>query len=110
MKYTFLLIYVFFIIYMFSGYYIWKYIDKKTRYDNINDEYLELPIMFGSFFSLLFIKKIRKKRKNHAIENKLNYFFYVIKYIGYDYLDENEKQNYIIYERILKINKIKKKL
>ena len=110
MKYTFLLIYVFFIIYMFSGYYIWKYIDKKTRYDNINDEYLELPIMFGSFFSLLFIKKIRKKRKNHAIENKLNYFSYVIKYIGYDYLDENEKQNYIIYERILKINKIKKKL
>ena len=100
MKYTFLLIYVFFIIYMFSGYYIWKYIDKKTRYDNINDEYLELPIMFGSFFSLLFIKKIRKKRKNYTIENKLNYFSYVIKYIGYDYLDENEKQNYIIYERI----------
>lgn len=108
MKYTFLLICGFFVIYMFSGYYIWKFIDKKTRYENINDEYLQIPMMLGSFFSLIFIKKIREKRKIYAIENKLNYFQYLVKYIGYDYLDEKEKQNYITYNRILKIKKVKK--
>lgn len=41
-------------LYIAIGAMIWINIDEKTKYKNIDDEYLKLPIILGSFFSYFF--------------------------------------------------------
>ena len=104
------LCYGFVIIYFFLGVLIWEKIDIKTRYMNKNDEYLKLPIILGSFFSLFFINKIKKRRRQYVIHNTINDINIKIMFLGYDGISDTDKENYKNFNRIIKLEKIKNKI
>ena len=106
---VFLTIYGVIVIHLIIGIFVWEKIDIKTRFQNKNDEYLKLPIIIGGLFSFFFIKKIKEKRKINAIKLLLNDIKIRMLFIGYEKLDESEKNILLHYNRILKITKIKNK-
>lgn len=106
---VFLTIYSVIVIHLIIGIFVWEKIDIKTRFQNKNDEYLKFPIIIGGSFSFFFIKKIKEKRKINAIKLLLNDIKTRMLFIGYEKLDESEKNILLHYNRILKISKIKNK-
>lgn len=104
--YSFLIFY----IYILVGVLIWTKIDKMTKFENHNDEYLKLPIILGSFFSYLFIDKIKEKRMIYHMENEIQHYNMLLSMFDVDYLSEEEKQKIVRYNRLLKIHKIKNKI
>lgn len=106
---VFLTIYGVIVIHLIIGIFVWEKIDIKTRFQNKNDEYLQPPIIIGGLFSFFFIKKIKEKRKINVIKSLLNDMEIRMLFIGYEKLDESEKNILLHYNRILKITKIKNK-
>ena len=126
MSHPWVAIYGFVVVWIVLGAILHPFLDKKTKYDmntqGDQDNVLIWWIFFGGFFSLIFLKSIRRKRKHKYLKNRIQY----LKWCDYGFVGTGYKGNDNMcthriekMERILKIsllhqhskrNKIKKML
>ena len=87
-----------------------KIIDDKTRYSK--NEFMNLKVFFLifilSFFSFLFIKRIKEYRKYLYIKERV--LFYKNIDLDNKYIPDNMKDTIRNYEIYLKLRKIKKRI